>query len=199
MIDIYKIENNINKKVYIGQTCRGYKTRFEQHINDCKKYNYDLYKAFKKYGLDNFVINKINECKTPELAKLLERHYIKKFDSYKNGYNMNKGDKVVYRHSEETKNKISLSKLGRPSPRKGVKLDQKTKDKMSLSKLGKVVWTKKWKVTDPNGNTVIIYNLADYCRKNKLNRGNMSSLANNKILYYKNYNVGEINAKSNRL
>ncbi len=175
MIDIYKIENNINKKVYIGQTCRGYKTRFEQHINDSKKYNYDLYKAFKKYGLGNFMINKINVCKTPELAKLLERHYIKKFDSYKNGYNMNKGDKVVYKHSEETKNK------------------------MSLSKLGKVSWTKKWKVTTPNDNTVIIYNLADYCRKNKLNRGNMSSLANNKISYYKNYNVREINAKSNRL
>ena len=189
MIDIYKIENNINKKVYIGQTCRGYKTRFEQHINDSKRYNYDLYKAFRKYGLENFVIEKINECDTSQKANLLERYYIKQFDSYKNGYNMNEGDKVIHSHNEETKNKIRKKALGRPSPRKGVKLDIKTKNKISLSKLGKVMWTKKWEVTEPNGRVIKINNLANYCRENKLNRGNMSSLANNRLSYYKNYKV----------
>jgi group I intron endonuclease len=189
MIDIYKIENITNKKIYIGQTCRGYQKRFNQHIIDSKKYNYDLYKAFKKYGIKNFVIEKINECETSEMARVLERHYIKKFNSYKDGYNMNEGDKVVYKHSELTKHKIRIKRLGMPSPRKGVKLSMETRKKQSLSKLGKVTWTKKWKVTEPNGKNIIIYNLAEYCRKNNLSRGNMSSLASNNLSYYKNYNV----------
>ena len=189
MIDIYKIKNIVNNKVYIGQTCRGYKKRFEQHISESKKLNYNLYKAFKKYGIQNFIIKKITECELPEIAKILESYYIKKFDSYKNGYNMNEGDKVVYKHSGETKEKIRNSRLGKSSARKGIKLSNEIKTKMSLSKKGKISWTKKWQIIEPNGNQIILNNLAEYCRNRKLNKGNMSSLANNKILYYKNYNV----------
>lgn len=55
---VYKIVNNINHKVYIGSSTRVEK-RWKQHINDAfnpnnKKYNYPLYQAFRKYGLENF-------------------------------------------------------------------------------------------------------------------------------------------------
>lgn len=45
-------------------------------------------------------------------------------------------------HTEETKNKIRLSKLGKPSGRKGVKLSEETKRKISLSKKGTPNWNK---------------------------------------------------------
>ena len=41
------------------------------------------------------------------------------------------------RHSEEQKAKWRLSRLGMPSPRKGVVLEQSTKEKMSVARLGK--------------------------------------------------------------
>lgn len=53
---IYKITNILNGKCYIGQA-KNYKQRFAQHKNyrrgnsEPKK---TLYKAFDKYGLENF-------------------------------------------------------------------------------------------------------------------------------------------------
>ena len=58
MLMVYKITNLINNKCYIGSTIRGLK-RFEEHKKDgfnpaFKHYNYPLYQAFRKYGLENF-------------------------------------------------------------------------------------------------------------------------------------------------
>lgn len=44
-------------------------------------------KAFKKYGLENFSFEILQEENDPEKRKQLEVYYINKFDSYKNGYN----------------------------------------------------------------------------------------------------------------
>ena len=89
---IYKITNNINGKVYIGQTTRTIKDRWKQHINDSKsKTNLPYFhKAINKYGPENFSIEKIIEAPQSELDEL-EIFYIKKYDSYNNGYNMTLG------------------------------------------------------------------------------------------------------------
>ena len=53
---IYKITNNITKKVYIGKTTRDLDTRFYEHsINrsGCKSAIHD---SMKKYGVENFSI-----------------------------------------------------------------------------------------------------------------------------------------------
>jgi group I intron endonuclease len=64
---IYKITNNINKKVYIGQT-NNLKKRWNEHKrlgnsnNSSKKsINSKLYSAMKKYGVENFTIEVIEE------------------------------------------------------------------------------------------------------------------------------------------
>jgi len=49
-----------------------------------------------------------------------------------------KGDK----HSEETKNKISMAGKGRPSPRKGVVLSIETRKRISLAGIGRPAWNK---------------------------------------------------------
>lgn len=52
---IYKITNNINNKVYIGQT-NDWKERFQQHrkLGYGNEKNKILYLAMKKYGVENF-------------------------------------------------------------------------------------------------------------------------------------------------
>ena len=41
------------------------------------------------------------------------------------------------KHSEESKKKMSMNRIGKRSPRKGVKLSEETRKKMSLSHIGK--------------------------------------------------------------
>lgn len=50
---VYKIENQINHKIYIGETSNPEK-RFRDHINKEEKYVSLIHKAIKKYGKENF-------------------------------------------------------------------------------------------------------------------------------------------------
>lgn len=89
---IYKITNQINGKCYIGQSI-DIEKRWKQHKLQSswrKQKEKILYKAFTKYGLNNFIFEIIEECQRKDLDKR-EIYWIKKFDSYKNGYNMTKG------------------------------------------------------------------------------------------------------------
>lgn len=83
---IYKITNKINNKCYIGQTT-DYVRRFREHKNMGSGFeeNKVLYKAFKKYGIENFEFEVI-EDKTPDYNER-EKYWIKYYDSYNNGYN----------------------------------------------------------------------------------------------------------------
>ena len=61
---IYKIENKINGQIYIGQTIKTVEKRFQQHKNNSNKSYFSqivLYKAFNKYGIENFECNEIEE------------------------------------------------------------------------------------------------------------------------------------------
>ena len=92
---IYKITNRINGKVYVGQTVKTLKERFQKHCwSTTEKDNYHLNmaikKAIKKYGKENFTIELIEEV---EQNKLDERevYWISFYDSYKKGYNCSLG------------------------------------------------------------------------------------------------------------
>lgn len=49
-----------------------------------------LYRAFIKYGIENFTFEVVEECKRNKLDSR-EQYWIKKLKSYSNGYNMTKG------------------------------------------------------------------------------------------------------------
>lgn len=87
---IYKITNIINGKVYIGKTEFTIKRRFKQHCEDCKKERLNevrpLYRAMKKYGVDNFISEEIEQCDNSILCDR-EKYWIQYYDSYKHGYN----------------------------------------------------------------------------------------------------------------
>lgn len=91
MAYIYKIENDINNKVYIGKTEQTIEKRFKQHCLDSKKEtnnNRPLYRAMNKYGIEHFHISLIEETLFPDER---ERYWIEYFSSFKNGYNATLG------------------------------------------------------------------------------------------------------------
>lgn len=89
MIGIYKIENLINGHCYIGQSV-DIKRRWRQHRTDYKIIDYPLYLAFRKYGLENFSFEIIEECSS-DLLNEREIYWIKYYNSYQEGYNQTQG------------------------------------------------------------------------------------------------------------
>jgi group I intron endonuclease len=95
MIGIYKITNLINGKVYIGQSI-DIKQRWFKHKSAAfniadKNYEYPLYRAIRKYGLDNFLFEVLEECSKDELCEK-EKFYIAKYHAHgKCGYNQDDG------------------------------------------------------------------------------------------------------------
>lgn len=87
---IYKIINNINNKIYIGQTSRPLKERWLEHLTTNKRRDLPLYKAFDKYGKENFQIEIVEECENSSLDER-EIYWIDYYNSYKNGYNASLG------------------------------------------------------------------------------------------------------------
>lgn len=64
MIGIYKIQNKINNKIYIGQSVH-IERRFQEHCFPSK--TSVISKAIQKYGKDNFTFDIIEECNISEL------------------------------------------------------------------------------------------------------------------------------------
>ena len=90
MIGIYKITNKINGKCYIGQSIN-----IEERLNSHKKrafnqnhidYNMTIYKVIRKYGIESFTFEAIEECDKKDLDNR-EVYWINFFNSYYNGYN----------------------------------------------------------------------------------------------------------------
>lgn len=96
---IYVIKNNINSKIYVGQTVQSLDLRFKEHINDVMD-NCIIHKAMRKYGINNFWIEPIEECDN-NLLNDKEKYWIQYFDSYKNGYNATLGGEGYQRYSIE--------------------------------------------------------------------------------------------------
>lgn len=99
MAFIYKITNKINNKVYIGKTCSNIDTRWKEHIRTAKRFpERPLYRAFNKYGIDNFFIEQIEECSS-EIVNNREIYWIEYYDSYHFGYNATQGGEGTLKYN----------------------------------------------------------------------------------------------------
>ena len=91
---IYKIQNIIDGKCYIGQTV-DYNRRKATHINRLRRNTHDnpkLQNAWIKYGEQSFEFTVWEfEIETLEQLNTLECEYIDKFNSLQNGYNLVEG------------------------------------------------------------------------------------------------------------
>ena len=97
---IYKIENKINGKIYIGKTEKyNPQDRWKSHCRDFKNKNTKLYNAFKKYGIDNFNFYTIEYTGKVTRQRLNERE-IYWIEVLSPEYNMTKGGDGGHIHSQ---------------------------------------------------------------------------------------------------
>ena len=102
---VYCFTNQINNKKYIGSTIVEPNVRYNQHKynathSNTHQYNYPLYQAFRKYGMDNFEFKILEECEEGEL-KEKEIFYISLYNTYINGYNETPGGDGVLNNQGE--------------------------------------------------------------------------------------------------
>ena len=124
MAYIYKIVNDINQKIYIGKTERSIKERWQEHCRDCFNRDYEkrpLYAAMKKYGIENFHIEQIEETENPEDREI---YWIEYYGSFKTGYNATIGGdgkkyldyELIYSLYKECNNLNQVAKIIGCSP-----------------------------------------------------------------------------------
>jgi group I intron endonuclease len=127
---IYKIENTVNGKVYIGQT-GNWKLREIQHRSDLKRGrhgNCHLQRAFNKYGKQAFTFTVLVDNLPEKYLDDMERGFIATFRTMnpEYGYNKESGGCANKKASEETKEKLRQASL---------KMSEETRRKMSEAKL----------------------------------------------------------------
>ena len=115
-MEIYKVTNKVNGKIYIGQS-KNFRKRKRSHINEVEnnKDNMIFHKALKKYGIEQFNWE-ILWTGEEELLDEMEIYFIKENKSFihsteydgSNGYNMTAGGcgSKGFKHSEESKLKM---------------------------------------------------------------------------------------------
>ena len=148
MFEIYMHTCKITGKSYIGITKNGAENRWKSHISDAKKgIYYDFQEAIRQYGSENFEMEILDTCKTQAEAIDLEKFYIKQYNTYKNGYNMNEGGctaKTGDEHwSRKNPEKVKRGEnhwvFGKEGTMKGKHLTEEQKQKVSMASIGFVV------------------------------------------------------------
>ncbi|MDD4242765.1 MAG: NUMOD3 domain-containing DNA-binding protein [Bacilli bacterium] len=201
---IYKITAPFGK-LYIGQTCDFIRRDYEhgRRLN-----NTPLSRAIQKYGYNNFTSEIIEEGLTIDEANEREAYWIDFYNTLApNGYNLHSGG-LNHIVSEETRKRMSDSRLGEKNPNFGKHWSNEILDKISKNHAdvsgennpmyGKVnseevlkkhsermtgennPASKKYIITFPDNHEEIILCLAKFCRQYNLTPQTMSSRGKHK-------------------
>lgn len=99
---IFYLKNNLNNKVYVGQSAN-IQTRIAQLLSDYKKRNTPLYEDMREYGIENFFFSIIEFC--PRHLLLSERIRWENLYAKKHG---------IYQHRVKAKKFFTLNNEGEP-------------------------------------------------------------------------------------
>lgn len=124
---IYKITNQKNGKVYIGQTIKTLQARFNRHKTDALNNVIDTHfaRAIRYYGIENFIPEVIDTAESQEELTQKEQYWIHYYNSIEEGYNetdatlKSGGNTYQSKTPEEMaiiKQKLSNSKKGEKNP-----------------------------------------------------------------------------------
>ena len=89
--------------------------------------------------------------------------------------------------SKEAKEKMSISRKGKPSHRKGKKVSQEQKAKLSKTLQKHHYRSKKWIIIYPDGSECEILSLNKFCKENDLNQGNLHKTSTGKQKHHKGF------------
>lgn len=147
---IYLWTNQVNGKVYVGQTQNFYE-RMRQYIrgNDSGRV---IGKAFAKYGMDNFIIDVLEKDVPLEMLDEREQYWMDYYESYNGdvGYNICReaGTTRGFHHSKETCERLSKQrkeyfathpeaiKRGKDNPAYGRKMSEEKKEALRRRNIG---------------------------------------------------------------
>lgn len=128
--------------IYIG---KGKNNRYFLSKHRREEHSF-LWKKIDKIGIDNVLCYKLNDCLLNDDSYKLEELYIKNIGRrwLENGplFNVQNGAggrPEGYKHTEETKRKISISNIGKNS---GKKSSRETRRKISEAGIGRIPWNK---------------------------------------------------------
>lgn len=209
-IYIYRIQNVINGKNYVGQSYDP-KIRFKQHIKDSKHL---LHKAFKKYGINRFILQILGEATTKEEANRLETFYISAFNCVSpNGYNIrpiaetNRGAKLNLSEEDKKKREKGLM-VGRyrkrteaqlEALRKGAKASEGKRNteeqrrKAAESLKGHEHTAAYYEILDIQINEKkIIFNLKKYCLENGFSYSAVTKCNHRNVLFQQRYRIRKL-------
>lgn len=189
---IYKIENLVNGKVYIGQTRQSFRQRKAEHLTRLRaeKRQHRLYAAFRKYGVDNFAFTKLASVPNDENLDQVEIDLIAQFDSFRNGYNCNAGGESL---SQETRDKISKAMKGREITWSGKAADTRKRlygvaHKMGNGGVGeKSRHAKSFEVRSPDGEIIVFKGLRQFCRERELSHNLLLATLKGEQSHHKGY------------
>jgi len=129
---IYLIINRVNLHLYVGQS-KNPRNRWTGHKTASKTEPFPLYKAMRKYGLENFLFLIIRDKLTLDEANYYETYYINYFNTLKSasGYNATTGG-LNHKRSDEAKKRLSERQMGK-------KCTDDAKRKLSKAHTGRLV------------------------------------------------------------
>lgn len=146
---VYKIENRINGRVYIGQTTRSVTERYGLKLQRVR--NRPLKEDVERFGYENFDITEVLEYgESYEELNALEKKYIKLYDSTnpEKGYNTEPGG-GNHAMSEDVKRKIGSSVKGERNGnygKRGPLSPNYTREMRYCSFCGKEIWVMQTKL-----------------------------------------------------
>ena len=130
---VYVHKNLKNDKYYVGSTSMNPKKRW----NNGKGYQRHpkMWKDIQESNWNtDWVHGILGKFTDKNEALKYEAFLIAMLDSVKNGYNTSSYDSSHYKHSEETKKKMSEAKIGENNPMFGKHFTEETRKKMAKAK-----------------------------------------------------------------
>ncbi len=156
---VYIATNQINGKMYIGQTIGSLNKRITGHTSNARTgSNYCFHRAIRKYGAENFKWEIIRICDSIESLNAYEQYYVLYYNSMDNGYNLTSGgDNCTYsdmskkkmsdNHADFKGDKHPMWGVSRASPMEGKKHKpesiQKMRDNTNYSGENHPMWGRK--------------------------------------------------------
>ena len=216
-MQIYKITNKINGKIYIGKDTRSKENYFGSGIV--------VKQAINKYGKENFSKEILEECEGYKFLNEREIYWISFYDStnINIGYNRSKGGDGFSGITKETIKKISDKNRGKKRTDKqkknisdSLKGKQKSKehkkslskawvnrkiehphtketlDKMSKSMLGKNA-KNTYKLTDKDNNEYIVKNITQFAKDKNLQHSLLFKVSSGERKHHKGWKCEKIN------
>lgn len=147
---IYKLTSPSGKS-YIGVTKQTIDVRFQQHVQAFKRFRRMgylenrnvplLYRAFNKYGTEDWIKEQLDQSDDLQTALTLEIKYIGEYDTTKTGYNIHEGGRSGWAGktlNEAHKDNISKSRLYYWNTIEGQEWKENLREKLKGNQHGKL-------------------------------------------------------------